>query len=204
MKIYQEDDKGKAFCADCSALVGTTFLRRDVPFSDGQGLAKHILVAACDACGQTVAVPAQSTPAISKARKEAAVSIEVSLPAIYLDVLDCAAFTIDHQASTDFRKTLLSFFVHKAAHDARAAKRLRALCLEADERFPSPRGAARRRLSMKVAPPMMAAIQALALKTELNTTELVKSMVCLVQDEVLTKPQPGLIQELRTLAAVSS
>ena len=77
-------------------------------------------------------------------------------------------------------------------------------CLEADERFPSPRGAARRRLSMKVAPPMMAAIQALALKTELNTTELVKSMVCLVQDEVLTKPQPGLIQELRTLAAVSS
>ena len=127
MKIYQEGDKGKAFCADCSALVSTTFLRRDVPFSDGQGLAKHILVAACDACGQTVAVPAQSTPAISKARKEAAVSIEVSLPAIYLDVLDCAAFTIDHQASTDFRKTLLSFFVHKAAHDARAAKRLRAL-----------------------------------------------------------------------------
>jgi hypothetical protein len=88
MKIFQEGDSSKAYCHHCSTVVGTTFVRRNVPFSDGSGDAKNILVGACKTCGQTVSIPAQSTPAISKARKEAPSSIEANLPAIYLDVLD--------------------------------------------------------------------------------------------------------------------
>lgn len=79
MKIFQDGDNSQAFCSHCSDLVSTTFVRRDVPFSDGKGLAKSILVGACITCGQTVSIPAQSTPAISKARKEAGESIEVNL-----------------------------------------------------------------------------------------------------------------------------
>jgi len=40
MKIFLEGDKGTAVCHDCAALVKTTFLRRDVPFSDGSGAAR--------------------------------------------------------------------------------------------------------------------------------------------------------------------
>ncbi len=79
MKIFQEGDKSKAFCTHCANAMGTTFVRRDVPFSDGKGLAKNILVGTCDTCGMTVSIPAQSTPAISLARKQDPGSIEVNL-----------------------------------------------------------------------------------------------------------------------------
>ena len=204
MKIFQVGDKSKAFCNHCSDLVGTTFLRRDVPFSDGKGLAKSILVGACDTCGQTVSIPAQSTPAISKARKEPVESIEVNLPAMFVDVLDCAAFAIDNRASTDFRKTILTFFMHTAAHDARAPKRLKDLRKVADERFPAPRGAERRRLSMKVTASLMEEVHSLEQKTAMNTTDLVKSMVCLVQEDLLTKPQHDLFRQLRVISAISA
>ena len=68
MKIYTEGDKSKALCSHCQGLVTTTFARLDVPFSDGEGLAKAILVGVCDQCGQVVSIPAQSTPAIRQAR----------------------------------------------------------------------------------------------------------------------------------------
>jgi len=66
-KLFREGDKSKAICSHCGELVGTTFVRRDVPFSGGKGLAKDILLAVCDACQEVVATPAQSTPAIREA-----------------------------------------------------------------------------------------------------------------------------------------
>ncbi|WP_156516805.1 hypothetical protein [Paraburkholderia caribensis] len=66
---HAEGDKGKAICASCNAIVPTTFLRRDVPFSDKSGKVANLLVSVCDICGATVAIPAQSVPAIKKARE---------------------------------------------------------------------------------------------------------------------------------------
>lgn len=70
MKLYQEGDSGKAICSQCAKLVTTTFLRRDVLFSDCKGAAKAILVGVCDTCSQMVSIPAQSTPAIRDARQK--------------------------------------------------------------------------------------------------------------------------------------
>jgi hypothetical protein len=66
--LYQEGEKSKAICETCHQIVTTTFARRDVPFSDGNGEVKNILVSVCDHCDQVVAIPAQSTPAIREAR----------------------------------------------------------------------------------------------------------------------------------------
>lgn len=203
MKLHQENDKGRAFCHDCSGVVTTTFARRNVPFSDGSGEARNILVGVCDHCGCTVAVPAQSTPAISKARKQAAASIEASLPAIYLDVLDCAVHTIDQQASSEFRRLLLTYFVHKAAQDARSASRLKRSHQQALARFPEIRGLARRRLSMKVPARVSEDLQRLSAQTQLNTTELLKSVVFDIQAQVLEQPRAEVLKELRTLAAIA-
>jgi hypothetical protein len=68
-KLFQEGDKSKATSSHCCEQVSTTIVRRDVPFSDGKGSAKDILVAVCDVCDHVVAVPAQSTPAIREARQ---------------------------------------------------------------------------------------------------------------------------------------
>lgn len=204
MKLFQEGDRSKAVCKHCTRVVGTTFVRRDVPFSENpEMVAKNILVGACDACGATVSIPAQSTPAISKVRKEKAESIEARLPAIYLDVLDYAVHSIDHRSSTDFRRVLLTYFVHKAAHRVKAASTLKASHKKALATFPEHRGSTRRRLSMKVAPRINEDFRILATGTNLNTTEILKSVVFEIQGEVLENPTPKLLDELRTLSAIS-
>jgi hypothetical protein len=85
MKIFCEGDKSKAVCAACSAVQPTTFVRKDVPFSTGEGLVKDILVGVCDLCQRVVSIPAQSTPAISSARKLSELSAgprEEDLPSV--------------------------------------------------------------------------------------------------------------------------
>ena len=68
MKLYRPGDKSRAICTLCGSVVPTTLAPRDVPFSDGAGSARGVLAATCDHCGSVVAVPAQSTPAITAAR----------------------------------------------------------------------------------------------------------------------------------------
>lgn len=68
MKLFVEGDRSKAFCSFCSDIVQTTFFLRDVPFSDGRGIAMDILVGVCDNCKSVVAVPHQSVPAITRSR----------------------------------------------------------------------------------------------------------------------------------------
>ena len=61
---YREFDKSKAICSK-DGLVTTTFLFRDVPFSDGNGEAVNILVSVCDVCNMVVGLPCQSTKDIA-------------------------------------------------------------------------------------------------------------------------------------------
>lgn len=70
--LCAKGDKGQAICEDCAKWVSTTFDSRTVPFTDGRGEVKEILVAVCDECGAVVATPPQSTPAIRRAREDAA------------------------------------------------------------------------------------------------------------------------------------
>ncbi|SDF89759.1 hypothetical protein [Paraburkholderia phenazinium] len=99
-KLSEEGEKSKAICQSCKQIVSTTFARRDVPFSDGIGEVKDILVSVCDLCDRVVAIPAQSTPAIREARLKEVKSIEAQLPAAFPDMLDLAAHTIDSASST--------------------------------------------------------------------------------------------------------
>ena len=204
MRVHRDNDKGRALCSRCEGLVTTTFRRRDVPFSDGKGLARHILVGVCDVCDQVVAIPAQSTPPIREARQRQLKAIEATLPALYVDVLDYAAHTIDHTTSTDFRRVLLTYFLHRAARDEKAAGKLLTSHEQALVLFPEVRGSARRRLSMKVPVRVDDDLQALKRSTALSTTELLKSLVYDIQTDVLAAPKPALLRELRALAVVTA
>ncbi len=204
MRIFKEGDHSKALCDPCKEVVTTTFARRDVRFSDGSGVVKNLLVGVCDECGKTVTIPAQSTPAIARARKAAPESIEANLPAIYVDVLDFAAHTIDSSASSEFRRVLLTYFVHRSALDPSSAKRLKKAHERAVVAYPESRGAARRRLSMKVPSRVSHELRQLEQRTAMNTTELIKSVVYDIQDAVLDKPQPAVINALRTLSAIAA
>lgn len=202
MKLFQEGDKGKALCSHCKGLVETTYRRRDVPFNDGKGVASNILVGVCNTCDQVAAIPAQSTPAIRDARQKEVRPLEVSLPAIYIDVLDLAAHAVDNNASTDFRRVLLAYFLHRTAKDPAGVEKIRIMHAEARAVFPEKRGASRRRLSMKMPYMMFQDLRSIKDQTEMNTTEVLKSVVYDIRTSVIESPKAQVIKELGTFAAV--
>jgi hypothetical protein len=202
MKLYEEGEKSKAICSHCKQLVGTTFLRRDVPFSDGKGMVKNILAAVCDACGRVIAIPAQSTPAIRGARQKEVRSIEAQLPAIYLDVLDLAAYMVDNTSSTEFRKVLMMLYLHRFASGEYPQARLIKAHKSATERFKERRGAARRRLSMKVTPQIADDLKTLMHDTTMSQTEVIKSVIYQIQSDLIEVQKPALLKELGALSII--
>jgi hypothetical protein len=203
MKLFVMGDKSKALCEKCGP-VSTTFNYRDVPFSDGSGEAKDILVAECDACHRVVAIPAQSTPAIRGARPRATRSIEAMLPAVYLETLDLACYKIDSDVSLSFRKPLLIFYIHQFATGGMAVKRLQKAHALANEWFPKRSSGLLKRLSLKVSPAMDDEFGQIRAQTKLSKTELLKSLVCEIKADVLDTGGSGRVEELRTFAAMAS
>ncbi|EEA03783.1 conserved hypothetical protein [Burkholderia sp. H160] len=202
MKLYEEGEKSNAICSHCKQLVRTTFQRRDVPFSDGKGKVKNILAAVCDVCDRVVAVPAQSTPAIREARQKEVRPIEAHLPAIYLDVLDLAAYIVDSASSTEFRKVLMTLYLHRFASGEYPRARLIKAHRSAIERFKEHRGAARRRLSMKVTPCIAEDLKTLMHETTLSQTEVIKSVIYQIQSDVIEAQKPALLKELGALSII--
>jgi len=202
MKLYEEGEKSRAICSHCKQLVGTTFQRRDVPFSDGKGEVKNILAAVCTVCDRVVSVPAQSTPAIREARQKEVRPIEAQLPAVYLDALDLAAYMVDSTSSTEFRKVLMTLYLHRFASGEYPRARLIKAHRSAMERFKERRGAARRRLSMKVTPRVAADLKTLMHETTLSQTEVIKSVIYQIQSDVIESRKPALLKELGTLSII--
>ena len=202
MKLYEDGKKSKAICNHCKQLVSTTFLRRHMPFSDGKGEVKNILAAVCDVCDQVAAVPAQSTPAIREARQKEVRPIEAQLPAIYLDVLDLAAFMVDSASSTEFRKVLMTLYLHRFASGEYPRARLIKAHRSALERFKERRGAARRRLSMKVTPRVAEDLKTLMHDTTMSQTEVIKSVIYQIQADVIESRKPALMKELSALSVI--
>ncbi|HEV3422394.1 MAG TPA: hypothetical protein VG105_01155 [Paraburkholderia sp.] len=203
-KLYEEGEKSKAICERCQQLVSTTFVRRDVPFSDGTGEASNILAAVCDHCDEVVAIPAQSTPAIREARQREVKAIEAQLPAIYPGMPDLAAYTIDSGSSTGFRKVLMTLYLHRLASGAYPGERLLKAHRAAVERFREQRGAARRRLSMKVTPRIAQDIRTLVQDTTMSQTEVINSVIYQIQADVIGSRKQALMKEPGALSVIAA
>ncbi len=205
VKLHYSGEKGRAICGTDGG-VSTTFKYRDVPFSDGSGTARQILVGICDICDKVVAIPPQSTPAIRAARKSADVSIEARLPALYLDALDLACFRINPNVTPDFRKRLLMYYVHRSLRTKSATRRLAKVLANSSSAFlklpqtPSEQ----RRLSMKVSAAMSRDVNHLLKETNLTKTKLFKSLVVQINEDIVVPEKPENLDTLQTLAMVAS
>ncbi len=203
IRLFHEGDKSQAICPHCRKRVGTTFARRTVPFSDGRGTVKDLLVAVCDECDSVVATPAQSTPAIQDARKRAVKPIEAQLPAIYLDVLDYAAYQVDLNNTTEFRKILMALYLHRYATGEYPAAELREACLGARKTYKEQRGAARRRLSLKVTARTAQNLKQLARDTDMSQSDVIRSIIYRIQADVLDARKPALMRELKLFSLIA-
>ena len=202
MKLFRAGEKSKGICDHCRGLADATFHYRDVPFSDGNGTVKDILALVCDTCDEIIATPAQSTPAIRAAREIATKPVEVSLPASFIEALDLAAFRIDPQATTEFRKRLLAYYIHRAAESDHPPEQFADRIAKNAGRFDG--SAPKRRLSFKVTPRLNDEIDKITKRSNLSKSDLIKSLVMQIELEILQPKSPHNLGELRRLAAVAS
>lgn len=185
MKRFEEGDKGRAVCDACGSVVPTTFAYRDVPFSDGAGIAKSILVAACDRCGMVVATPPQSTPAIHRARRDAAVPVEARMPAPALEILDLALYRLDSAATSEFRKALLVFHASELASSDRMRDRVKTLSSRYEALRTKHKKAPMRRLSFKVSERAYAPMKALMDGAAISRTDMLGSLIMKIDQEIV-------------------
>lgn len=209
MKLLFEGDHGRALCEHCQQIVTTTYVRRNVPFSDGHGEAKDVLAGVCDVCDTIVAIPAQSTPAIKEARKQQLTPIEARLPAIYLDVLDAAMHAVTKEASVQTRKLFISYYLRELV-ETKAATRLQRTHEDFSEwlskqmmcRHLTP-SHSMKRLSMKVNPHVADDFTELLEATHMTRTDLLKSVICHIQVDVIEDRNPAVISDLQRLTRVA-
>ena len=202
MKLFKAGEKGKAVCESCKDIVKTTFYYRDIPFRDSPGIVKDILVSVCDTCDSIVAVPAQSAPAIKAFRDTATKSIEVNLPAPFVEVLDLAAFRIDPQATTEFRKRLLAYYIHQYATNEDAWKKISSLIEKVSTKFAARGAIPKKRLSFKVTPRLDGEINLIMHFSKLKKTEIIKGLVMQIDKDIVQPKKPRHLAELQRLAAV--
>ena len=202
MKVYKAGEKSKAICEDCGALVSTTFAYRDVPFDDGTGEVKDVLASVCDQCGRVVALPAQSTPAVRRAREIADVPLEVMLSAPDMELLDLATWRIDPESGPRLRKPLLAYYIHRLSRDPAAVERLLAKAAVRGPKVPRSVKIPKRRLSMKFAPKTDTSIRNLMKASGLSKSHLIRSIVHEIEDDLVRPEEPKDLQKLREIAMV--
>lgn len=199
MRLFKPGDVSKAICECCAKLVSTTFEYRDVPFDDGNGRARDVLVAVCEHCETVVSVPPQSTPAIQSAREVAAISVEVVMPASLIEMIDAAIYRIQSNASTRLRKPLLAYYIKRLATDTAGREELIALSKEAARDMSGPSTPVKR-LSMKVSPSLHQSLESLTQRSGLRKSEVLRAVAIKIRDEVVLPDDP---LELITLAAIA-
>jgi len=199
MKFYHQGDKSKAICGSCGRLASTTFTYRDVPFDDGSGLVKDILAGVCDTCGEVVSIPPQSTPAIRRAHPVADVSLEVQLPASALEILDLAAYRVQPDITSRFRKALLSFYIRRLAGQKIRQEAVETPARKSNQR-PNP-AIPRKRLSCKLTPQTSAALDLIMRDTGLSKTKAILAIIHQIEIDLIVPDNPPCLETLREIAA---
>ena len=189
MKIYKRGDKKSVLCHR-DGRVTATFDYRSVPFRDGRGIVDSVLVGVCDVCGDAVIIPAQSTPAIAEAREKISKPLEVNLPAIFLDLLDAAITRVSSHPSIDFRKQLIAFYVSRYASGEEQVAELLMLSAESAKLMEKISDIPKKRLSMKFSEEYDSKIMKILSETKLSKTEVVKSIILKINQDVVDPARP--------------
>lgn len=194
MKIFRVGDSQKAICENCRSLENVTFKLRDVPFSDGSGLVKNVLVGVCDKCDQVSVLPHQSTPVVKRQLEAQRKPIESRLPAHMVDILNLA--TLELGGSIDFVPNLVKYYIHTLAGNEKSARTI-ARFLKSD----LAKGKAEKRLSLK-GRQIYTDIEILKTTSSIsNTTDLIKGVILKINDDLLVNKVPKSIGQLKDFMA---
>jgi hypothetical protein len=194
MKILREGDTKKVACETCGSFQNATFKLRDVPFNDGSGIVKSVLAGVCDACDSVAVIPHQSTPAIKKQLDKQRKAVEGRIPSHFVDILNLASYALG--AETDFSHSLVKYYIHALSKNEISTAGLSKF-LTSD----LAKGKANKRLSLKGRYVAEEAELVKSLTDIRSTTELLKSVVLKINDDILVHKRPGRIKALQHVVA---
>ena len=189
MKIFKGGESQKAACNHCQSFENATFQLRDVPFSDGRGIVKNVLVGVCDKCNSVTVLPHQSTPAVKRQYEVKRKPVEGRLPAHLIDILNLA--TLEIGTTTDFVPSMMKYYIHTLSEDEKSAKKI-ANYLQSDLAT----GKSEKRLSLK-GRKIFEDIEHLKSLTHIeNTTDLLKGIILKINRPMIFVR--GRVQDLST------
>ena len=197
MKILKVGDTQKAACDHCKGFVPVTFKLRTVPFSDGVGAVKNVLVGVCDGCDCVVVLPHQSTPVVKKQMDAQRTPVESRVPAHMVDILNLAS--VELSGSTEFVPGLIKFYIHSLSNDDISSRDIPKY-LESE----LAKGKSQKRISIKgrlVAEEIGRLKEITSIR---STTEVIKAVVLKINDDVLVKKKIGMIKQLKNIVAATA
>ena len=196
MKILMVGDTQKAACSHCQGFVQVTFKLRTVPFSDGVGAVKNVLVGVCDRCDCVVVLPHQSTPVVKKQMDAQRKALESRVPAHMVDILNLAS--VELSGGTDFVPGLIKFYIHFLSNNDISSWDIPKY-LESE----LAKGKSQKRISIK-GRLVAEEIDRLKEITRIrSTTEIIKAVVLKINDDVLVKKKAGMIKQLKNIVAAT-
>ena len=194
MKIFKVGESQKAACEKCQSFENATLELRDVPFSDGTGIVKKVLVGVCDKCDSVNVLPHQSTPAVKKQYEAKRKPVEVRLPSHLIDILNLATNEIG--AETDFVPSLLKYYVHALAKDEVSSFKINSY-LKEDLAL----GKSNKRLSLK-GRNISEELEELKSKFHIkSTTDVLKGVILKINEDLLIKKSAKPIKHLQGIMA---
>ncbi len=197
MKILKVGDTKKAACNKCKSFQSVTFKLRDTPFSDGTGTVKNVLVGVCNKCDSVAVLPNQSIPAVKKQLEAQRKSLESRVPAHMIDILNLVSDELG--GGTEFVPNIMKFYIHSLSNNDISPRNI-SHYLKTD----LAKGVAQKRLSIK-GRHLGEEILLLKKITEIdNTTDLIKSVVLKINDDVLVHKRQKTINQLKNIMAATT
>jgi len=128
MKILREGEREEGLCPgpDCKAWRPIRYEYRSVHLEDSDVDVEGVLVGVCEACGEVVSIPPQSTPRLREARAGKEQSVEARIPRHLDDVVFVIAEKLGAPPAT-LRGTIVRYYLDEMRHKPRTARRIERL-----------------------------------------------------------------------------
>jgi len=196
MKIVRVGDTLRAACSDCKSVVTVTFTLRTVPFSDGIGTIKNVLVGVCDRCDSVAVLPHQSTPVVKKQMDAQRKALESRVPAHMVDILNLAS--VELSGSTEFVPGLIKFYIHSLSNNDIPSRDIPGY-LDSE----LAKGKSQKRISIKGRLVTEEVDRLKKITNIRSTTDLIKAVVLKINDDVLVKKKTGTIKQLKNIISAT-
>ncbi|HEY0024070.1 MAG TPA: hypothetical protein VGB24_14210 [Longimicrobium sp.] len=199
MKIWKEGEASSTLCPNCERRRAVVFQRRTVELKDPDISIPDVLAAVCSECDTIALIPAQSTPRLGMAVKQATVTLNARIPGHLEDVLLLLAKTLA-STSPPSAPAVLRFLLSEFVSNPLVAKRVKERA--GDELV---NGRADHELSVRIPALLLIEMDEAAAKVGIpSRTAVVKGLLALAKEDILDGRDEVLGNTMRrVLAAVT-